>query len=214
MQASEPPGETPPAPRGSVSQWLSRLKAGDPGAAQPLWERYFRRLVGLARRRLRRAPCRASDEEDIALSVLDSFCRAAAAGRFPRLNDRHDLWHLLVTLTARKAYDRAHHERRRKRGGGVRGEQEPAHAGGRAAQSGGLAELVGREPTPEFAALVADECNRLLGRLPDDGLRAIALRKMEGYTNEEIAAQAGLAPATVERRLRLIRKIWEGELER
>ena len=43
-------------------------------------------------------------------------------------------------------------------------------------------------------------------------LRLVALRKMEGYTNEEVAAQVGCAPATVERRLRLIRKRWKAEI--
>jgi hypothetical protein len=40
--------------RGSVTGWIDRLKAGDPAAARPLWERYFRRMLALARRRLRR----------------------------------------------------------------------------------------------------------------------------------------------------------------
>src|SRR5207249_6675395 len=62
----------------SVSAWIDRLKDGDPAAAQPLWERYFGRLVGLARDRLRGAARRAADEEDVALSAFDSFCRGAA----------------------------------------------------------------------------------------------------------------------------------------
>src|SRR5262249_7150341 len=72
---------------GSVSEWIGRLKAGDADAAQQLWERYFRRLVGLARAKLRSAPRRAADEEDVALSAFDSFCQAAAQGRFPQLRD-------------------------------------------------------------------------------------------------------------------------------
>jgi DNA-directed RNA polymerase specialized sigma24 family protein len=52
-----------------------------------------------------------------------------------------------------------------------------------------------------------------LSRLPDDELRQIALGKLEGYTNEEIATQIEVAPATVERRLRLIRKHWASAVE-
>ena len=73
----------PVRPETSVTQWIDRLKAGDPDAAQELWERYFRRLVGLARKKLRAAPRRAADEEDVALSAFDSFCRGAEQGRFP-----------------------------------------------------------------------------------------------------------------------------------
>jgi hypothetical protein len=40
------------ASQGSVSNWIELLKGGDHAAAQPLWERYFQRLVGLARTKL------------------------------------------------------------------------------------------------------------------------------------------------------------------
>src|SRR5262245_42969931 len=99
-----------------VTVWIGRLQAGDPAAARPLWDRYFHRLVGLARKRLRDAPRRAVDEEDVALSAFDSFCRNAEAGRFPDLTDRTSLWRVLAILTLRKA---AHHLRdaaRQKRG--------------------------------------------------------------------------------------------------
>src|SRR5436853_5155366 len=67
----------------SVSLWISQLTAGDAGAAQHLWERYFQRLVGLARKKLQDAPRRAADEEDVALSAFDSFCRAAEGAASP-----------------------------------------------------------------------------------------------------------------------------------
>ena len=90
---------------GSVTAWIEQLKAGDAAAAAPLWQGYFRRLVGLARQKLGAAPRGVADEEDVALSAFDSFCRAAAQGRFPRLDDRDDLWQLLVMITTRKAID-------------------------------------------------------------------------------------------------------------
>ena len=199
-------------PNASVSQWIDRLKAGDPDAAQKLWERYFRRLVGLARKKLRAAPRRAADEEDVALSAFDSFCRGAERDRFPRLHDRLDLWQLLVLLTARKASDLAQHERRQKRGGGtVLDEAALTGPADSSAPEAALERIEGPEPTPAFAAQVAEECRRLLERLDSPELRAVALRKVEGYGNEEIAAQLGCGLRTVERRLRLIRSIWEQE---
>src|SRR5688572_16455948 len=101
----------------SVTRWLGRLRAGDRDAAQELWQRYFAQLVRLARGRLQGARRRAADEEDVALSALDSFCRGAAQGRFPDLHDRQGLWPLLVAITARKAGKLVRHERRQKRGG-------------------------------------------------------------------------------------------------
>jgi DNA-directed RNA polymerase specialized sigma24 family protein len=173
---------------------------------------YFGKLVERARQKLAGAPRRSADEEDVALSAFDSFCRAAARGGFPRLEDRQDLWQLLVLITDRKAIDLVQHERCARRGGGkVLGERDLASA---SEEDGGpaLAQLAAEDPTPDFAAQVAEECRRLLDRLGDTGLRSIALWKMEGYTIEEIAAQLDCAPRTVERKLQRIRSIWSQEI--
>src|SRR5580704_13070841 len=105
-------------PGNSVTHWIRALKQGDQSAAQGLWEAYFRRLVGLAHARLRDAPRRIADEEDVALSAFHSFCQGAQAGRFPRLDDRNDLWQILVLITARKAIDLRNYEGRSSRGKG------------------------------------------------------------------------------------------------
>jgi DNA-directed RNA polymerase specialized sigma24 family protein len=197
---------------GSITHWIGDLKAGDVAAAQPLWERYFTRLVELARAKLR-ATRRAGvveDEEDAALSAFNSFCAGAARGRFPLLSDRDDLWRLLVVITARKACAQVQRRMRLKRGGGhVVGES--ALGGDSDGKPVGLDVIVGAEPTPEFAVMVAEEYDRLLDALQDDGLRQVALDRMEGYTNDEIAERLGCARRTVARRLDLIRKIWMTE---
>jgi DNA-directed RNA polymerase specialized sigma24 family protein len=195
---------------GSVTYWIDRLKEGDPAAVQKLWEGFFHRLVRLARSRLQAAPRRAADEEDVALSAFDSFCRGAQEGRFPRLSDRDELWQLLVLLTARKASNLVRQERRQRRGGG-RVWNASALDGGEAGEGPAFANLIGREPDPEFAAQVAEECRRLLGRLGDTTLQAVAVWKMEGHTNEEIAGKLGRCVGTVERKLQLIRRTWQAE---
>ena len=197
---------------GSVSHWLGRLRAGEQAAAQPLWERYFRRLVALARLKLKDGPRRAADEEDVALSAFDSFCRAAAQGRFPQLQDRDDLWQLLIVITDRKAVRMVHYERRQKRGGGEVLDEAALRHGQSAAEASPLAQIVGLEPSPDFAAQVGEECRRLLRALDDPELQRVAVLKMEGYTVAEIAAQLTCVPRTVKRWLRLIRQIWKQEL--
>ena len=197
---------------GSVTHWIGALRGGELGAAQPLWERYFARLVRLAQGRLRtwRRPGAAEDEEDAALSAFDSFCRAATQGRFPRLDDRDDLWRLLVAITERKVIDQMRRVGRRKRGGGrVRTEADLA-AGGPEDKLSGLNEIASAEPTPEFAAEFAEQYRRLFEVLRDEDLRRIAVWKLEGHTVDEIAAQLGCARRTVARRLELIRTLWQG----
>ena len=193
----------------SVTRWINSLKAGDAEAASALWERYFETLVSLARARLRGAPQAVADEEDAALSAFDSFIRGAARGRYPRLDDRDDLWRLLVIITERKALDQIERERRLKRGGGkIVGMLETADADDKVGNAAGAACPM---PTPEFAALVADQCRCLLGRLRDDSLRAVALLRMEGYSNDEVSQRLGFSLRTVARKIELIRRTWADE---
>jgi DNA-directed RNA polymerase specialized sigma24 family protein len=194
------------ASEGSVSRWIDRLKEGDSAAAQRLWERYFHRLTWLARRRLRTAAPHAGDEEDVALSAFASFCRGAEAGRFPQLEDRDDLWKILVVLTARKASHLLRDAARQKRHGG----QASVDAGmdSRAL----LEQVLSREPTPAFAVEVAEQYQHLLAHLADAGLRRVAGLKMEGFTNDEIARELDCTTRTIERKLRIIRGVWEREI--
>jgi DNA-directed RNA polymerase specialized sigma24 family protein len=197
----------------SITHWIGQVKAGADGdAQQELWNRYFRRLSGFARKLLRGAPQRAEDEEDVALGALDSFFRGAEAGRFPDLRDRTDLWPLLVKITAHKAYNQLERQNAQKRGGGqVRGESVFLD-GGADSNTAGLEQIVGDDPTPEFAAQVTEQFELLLERL-DESLRPIARMKLEGYTNTEISAKLGVVERTVERRLNLIRRIWTQDAE-
>jgi DNA-directed RNA polymerase specialized sigma24 family protein len=191
---------------GSVTRWVGGLNVGDPEASRQLWERYFAELVRLARARLREAPRAAADEEDAALNAFDSLCLGAEHGRFPRLDDREDLWRVLVTITARKAADMAVHERRLKRGGGrARTEADLAAT---ALEAGGLERAPGHEPSPALAAMMADKFRRLHDVLSDESLRQVARLRLEGYTDREIATTLDCGLSTVERRLRTIRTLW------
>jgi DNA-directed RNA polymerase specialized sigma24 family protein len=197
---------------GSVTAWIDQLRAGDRAAAQKLWEDYFQRLVALARQKLRSAPRGMADEEDVALSAFDSFCRGAERGRFPQLADRDDLWRLLFVITERKAIDLVNHENAEKRGGGkVR--HEGSLAGGSTVNYA-FDHLAAPEPTPKQAAEVAEKLRALLDVLENDRQRAVTVAKLEGCTNEEISKQIKRAVPTVERDLKRIRKIWGKEMSR
>jgi len=194
-------------PTDSVSHWIDRLQAGDRAAAAELWQRYFRRLVGLARKKLADSPRRAADEEDVALSAFDSFCRNAEAGRFPDLADRDGLWRLLVVIPSRKAGRLRRDQACQKRGGGAL-----VGAGQDSESDGWLSEILSREPDPAFAAAAADEHRRLMEALPEE-LRAVALLRMQGDDVAEIAARLGYVERSIRRKLQLVREIWEASLD-
>ena len=114
-------------------------------------------------------------------------------------------------MTARKVVDLRRREGCQRRGGGrVKGESwldKPGSEHDPAA----LAEIIGDVPTPEFAATMVEQCRLLLERLSNPDLESLALAKLEGYTNDEIAARLECSLRTVERQLHLIRKKWKHE---
>jgi len=187
---------------GSVTRCIGALQAGDAAAAQQLWERYFHRLVGLARTKLENAPRGILDEDDVALSAFVSFCRGAQEGRFPDLADRDCLWQLLAAITVRKAGHAIRDAlRRRPRDGAAVLSDDEVIAG-----------LVSGERDPAFEAQLAEEFERLLSRLWNPRMRAIALGRMEGYTEKELASQLRCTVRTIKRKLHDIRDIWKQEV--
>jgi RNA polymerase sigma factor (sigma-70 family) len=195
---------------GSVSRWIAALKHGDAAAAQPLWKRYYRQLVAVARKMLRSTSCRAADEEDVVQNAFYSFFRAVAQGRFPQLDDRDSLRRLLVVITANKALRQLKHESRQKRGGAAAADLKGTHLAGPDDEVA-LVQAVGAEPPPDFAAQLADDYRRLLDLLGDETLRQIAVWKMEGYGNHEIAEMLACSRRTVARKMEAIRILWTNE---
>jgi DNA-directed RNA polymerase specialized sigma24 family protein len=174
---------------------IDGLVIRDEAAVEQLWKRYFPRLVGLARLRLQRSPQRLEDPEGVALSAFASFCHAAECGRFPKLCDREGLWRLLMVITVRKVAHIIRDEGRRP--------TCPLDA----------EKVLSDEPSPEIAAMAAEEHQRLLNCLGNPLLKEVALMWMGGSTVEEIAAAVGYSKRHIKRKLKLIRDIWRAELE-
>jgi len=196
----------------SVTTWIEQVKAGESAAAQRLWERYLSQLAQVARSRLAGSPQQVADAEDVVVVAFEKFLRYAQQGRFPRLDDRYDLWQVLLLVTEQVAIDQRRTLSAAKRGGFVT--RSLATAGGRTNESGSQWQPEAPEPTPEFVVAAAEQCRRLLGLLENDELQRIALGKVHGLTNEEIAGQEKLSLRGVERKLNIIRKIWTRELSR
>jgi DNA-directed RNA polymerase specialized sigma24 family protein len=193
-----------------VTKLVNDFKPGDAAAFNELWRRHFSRLVALARRRLQHERRLAGvDAEDIALRAFKSFHRRARRGDFPRLDDRDDLWVQLVTLTRQKLVDQQRRDGALKRGGDRITAELDLRRSHDGPDQAGLDAIIADDPDPAFSALMTEQCRLLLGRLGDDELREIALAKMGMYANQEIAARFGRSLSWVNRKLDLIRSIWE-----
>ena len=186
-----------------MTEWLDRLKAGDRDeAVARLWERYFSQLVCYARRHL--AGQRSVDDgEDVALSAFEAFVRALDAGRFPKLEDRTDLWAVLLRMTANKARNAVRDENRERRGGRMAWHEIAETDSG----TSGVP-VPSADPDPAEAAALAEGAAALLEMLGNGELQQIALLALQSHTNVEIAAAIGKSVAAVERKRRLIRDIW------
>lgn len=197
------------ASEGELTRHIPALREGDNDAFAAVWEAFFERLVRLAQRKLSALRTRAVDGEDIAISAMNSFYRGLKAGRFDKLDDRTDLWKVLVTITKRKASAEHRYQKAQKRDvHRLRGESvfirvDSEHDGPR-----GIEQIADDEPSPRFVEELVRTCNEMLDVLGDDLLKQIALRTLEGYTTTEIADEIGRARRTVERKLSLIRRIW------
>jgi DNA-directed RNA polymerase specialized sigma24 family protein len=167
----------------------------------------------------------AADEEDAVNSAFDSLFRRARQGWFERpgkqLENRDDLGKLLITITSRKALKLIRDDLAQIRGGGrVLRESEldggnvgeavlDRVEGARRFQDG---QAIDAEPSPEAVTIFAEEFRRLLDLLSDDNLRQVAILKLEGNTDGEIAGRMGVVRRTIVRRLKEIREIWNGEI--
>jgi DNA-directed RNA polymerase specialized sigma24 family protein len=193
----------------SVSQWIVDVRAGGQEAAQRLYNRYLRRLAENVRKKMNGASRRMSDEEDIAHAALTSLFMQIRRGSFPQMANRCDLWQVLIMLANRRLADLKRQQFSLKRGAGCEvGESALGECGDASGDCRAIEQVIGHEPPPEMVVELEDVCRRLLDQLDDPLLKRMAALKLEGYDQAEIAQRVGCARRSVQRKLRLIRKVW------
>jgi len=196
---------------GSITRWIEQIRGGESSAVPGVWNRYFSRLAEIAQTGMANSPGRSVDGEDLASAVLETVCRKVSVGQFPDLHDRDDLWVLLLAITRCRVASQKRYDLCQKRGGG----RVLLATDVQAFQSDNfdLNNFAGSEPTPDSVASLRDSCNHLLGKaLRDDKTKAIAVLKLEGLSNAEIAERLDVVVRTVERKVKMIRSLWEKEL--
>lgn len=194
----------------SVTEYLSDLVKGDPAAVEAIWQRYFGQLVSLARRKLKGSPRRVLDEDDVLQNVFENFFRQVQDGRFPKLNDREDLWQILAMLVIRKSADQIRRINAEKAGNKkVRGDSINKNSD----QIPVIERVQDMSPGAVEASEFSELVEKRLMQLSDDSYRKIALLKLDQYTNQEIADRLNSTLRTIERKLKKIRETWSEKNE-
>jgi DNA-directed RNA polymerase specialized sigma24 family protein len=187
---------------GSVSHWLKELKTGDSQAVEAIWQRYYRRVVEFAIRKMKVNPDRSVDGEDIAQLAMHGFCRSATSGCYPDLDDREQLWDILVVFTLNR----------------IRKHLRACNT----LKRSGLRSLIFEFKTndalkdlqsPEAPTIMADLVNSWLARLdqedPTGQLKQIAIWTMDDISGSEIARILKKRKSLILQQIRLIRLLWE-----
>ncbi len=178
--------------------------AFDDQSAEVIWNRYFERLLRFATSQMRGMSKATRDEEDITLSVLKSVCLSLRDGR-GSIRDDEGLWPLLVVICKHKIANQYAYQNRAKR--------DTSKSKSIDAESGLAEELHSKEIQPEMLVEFNERLEQLFSILEKVPLKKIALAKVQGFTNEEIALEMKCSLSTVERKLRTIRGIWSHENE-
>jgi RNA polymerase sigma factor (sigma-70 family) len=162
---------------------LRRIRAGDRGAVEEVYERFRRPAFALARRIL------ADDflAEDVLQDVFLSLWRDP--GAFDRERGSFSAW--LMAAVHHKAVD------------AVRREESQRRRRARAETELGLAAPTATRDVEEEAAsrVTSGRVREALGQLPDAQREALTLAYYGGYTQREVAALTGAPLGTVKTRM-------------
>lgn len=178
---------------------LTAMQQGDEIAFGAFFETHYERIVRYAKKRIGTFPLRVADEEDIAISAMNSLFRNIEENRYDIQNSM-ELWKLLVTITNRKLSKQRHAHFAQKRGGGkVRGDSIWQN-------SGSQEDFVQRPQGGEMEWIETTDV--LFQRLDDPKAREVARLLLEGHSIEDVAVELGCVRRTVERKIASIRVIW------
>lgn len=209
----------------SVTRWLGLLKDGDQQAAQRIWDKYSNQLYRLAQRILQGIPDRVADPDQAIVDAFLSFLDLVRESNYKQLDDRNDVLQLLTMLTVRKTLNQRRYWKGLRLGlNQTVGESRLKSPNLAESNPAGIDQAAIHEESPDLATILSDELEHLAKLLashdPPDKHRFQELlrlqwegfcRRPEGYTQDEIAKKMNVDRRTVQRKLKLIRQIWESE---
>lgn len=157
---------------------------------------FYQRLVRFAKRKLAALPPQVADEEGAVISALRSFFSGVEGGQFHGFNSENDMWRILATITARKAFRqmRVHWKQSGERNQVIR--------------LSDIQHLVATEPSAQDELMIMEEFDHLINGLEDETLRKLVRLRLEGFESEDIADRLGIHVRSVQRKIKLVQTKW------
>lgn len=196
-----------------VKELLEGVRDKNDLAEKEFFEFYAPRIERVCARVLGSLPSRPGaivSAESKAISTMRSVMISIQKGRFGELSDESGLLRLLITIATRKCRDaqRAHFAKSRGSGRLVRPSDFTDEDGSDTALDS-MGQIL---ETPFFEVEMQERCERLMSILPEKD-QIIAQKRLEGYTEEEIADLIGMSRRSVQLHIKSIREKWSRMLE-
>jgi RNA polymerase sigma-70 factor, ECF subfamily len=183
----------------SDNELIESWRSGDGSAASVLYQRYLQKLLNLVSHHLSAKFNPRFDAEDVVQSVFMSLFRRARKGDFT-FEDDEDFWKLLLTIALNKVRNKVRFHQADKRAASreVRNADDEG--------SGGyILNRLSQDPTAAETVAFADLFTAVIDCLDPREQQLIHLR-LEGYTQQEIAARLQVDERTVRRMFVRIRE--------
>jgi RNA polymerase sigma-70 factor, ECF subfamily len=175
-------------------QLVKRWRKGDQDAATALFERYVERLTQLVGAKLSSKMNARVDPDDIAQSAFKSMFRRVREGDFEFGDDRA-FWQLLVTIAVNKVRNKVRFAK-----AGKRDISRDSATGGDDSYDAYVASCLERAPSSDEVVEFEELMEGLFNHLPRREARTLQMR-MDGQTQQEIAAELDVDVRTVRRDL-------------
>ena len=189
----------------SFEKLLNAMQKGEDWAFDTFFKKHYDQLVHLAKKKIGSFPLRTHDEEDLALSAMNSLFNCLRENRLEAQNSI-ELWRILVAITNRKLINYREQQHAQKRGSGkVRGDSIWAST---------RDNVFHEQPdmkqtmTPDAQVELLETMDRLFQQLEDDKTREVARLMLEGYRISDIAEALNCVRRTIERKIVRIRELW------
>lgn len=179
---------------GSISTWIRDATRGDEEAFRKLWDRYWRRMIRTAKRKIKSIGTVETDAEDVTSIAFAQVCHRIQNLKSSQNGNRSVFWNLLRVAIFRRVVDAA-------RGKSV----APVNLSSLSENE--LYSILQSQLPPDFSSSVREDLAALFEHLNEEE-RDIVLLSIAGNKQAEIAEKVGLSRRSVIRRLVEIRKIW------